>query len=64
MFRLAQPSNQISLYTNIRHAIWFADITYVKTHQGWLYLAAVMDIWSRKDRRPVDGFLHDGKACG
>lgn len=27
---------------------WFADITYVKTHQGWLYLAAVMDIWSRK----------------
>lgn len=27
---------------------WFADITYVKTHQGWLYLAAVMDIRSRK----------------
>lgn len=27
---------------------WFADITYVKTHQGWLYLAIVMDIWSRK----------------
>lgn len=26
---------------------WFADITYVRTHQGWLYLAAVMDIWSR-----------------
>ena len=27
---------------------WFADITYVRTHQGWLYLAVVMDIWSRK----------------
>ncbi|BAK44725.1 IS3 family transposase [Eggerthella sp. YY7918] len=27
---------------------WFADITYVRTHQGWLYLAAVMDIWSRR----------------
>ena len=26
---------------------WFADITYVRTHQGWLYLAVVMDIWSR-----------------
>lgn len=26
---------------------WFADITYVHTRQGWLYLAVVMDIWSR-----------------
>ena len=27
---------------------WFADITYVKTRQGWLCLALVMDIWSRR----------------
>ena len=27
--------------------MWFADITYVRTHQGWLYLAVVMDVWSR-----------------
>ena len=27
---------------------WFADITYVKTYQGWLYVAIVMDIFSRK----------------
>ena len=27
---------------------WFADITYGKTRQGWLYLALVMDIWSRR----------------
>ena len=27
---------------------WFADITYVKTYQGWLYLAIVFDIFSRK----------------
>lgn len=26
---------------------WFADITYVRTHRGWLHLAVVMDIWSR-----------------
>lgn len=26
---------------------WFADITYVRTHQGWLYLAVVMDVRSR-----------------
>jgi putative transposase len=27
---------------------WLADITYVETDQGWLYLAAVMDLYSRK----------------
>lgn len=26
---------------------WLADITYVRTHRGWLCLAVVMDIWSR-----------------
>ena len=28
--------------------IWLQDITYVPTAQGWLYLALVMDLWSRK----------------
>ena len=27
---------------------WYPDITYVKTRRGWLYLALVMDIWSRR----------------
>ena len=27
--------------------LWFADITYVRTRQRWLYLAVVMDVWSR-----------------
>ncbi len=27
---------------------WLADITYVATDQGWLYLAAVLDCFSRK----------------
>ena len=26
---------------------WFADITYVRTHQGRPCLAVVMDVWSR-----------------
>lgn len=30
------------------NAAWFADIAYVKTCQSWLYLALVMDIWSRR----------------
>jgi putative transposase len=28
--------------------IWLTDITYVQTGQGWLYLAAVMDLYSRR----------------
>ena len=28
--------------------IWVADITYVPTRQGWLYLAAVLDMHSRR----------------
>ncbi len=28
--------------------IWISDITYVWTHEGWLYLAAVMDIFNRE----------------
>lgn len=27
---------------------WVSDITYVRTRSGWLYLAAVMDLYSRK----------------
>jgi putative transposase len=28
--------------------IWVGDITYIATRQGWLYLAAVLDLYSRK----------------
>jgi putative transposase len=27
---------------------WVADITYIPTHQGWLYLAVVLDLYSRR----------------
>lgn len=27
---------------------WAADITYISTHEGWLYLAVVMDLYSRR----------------
>jgi putative transposase len=27
---------------------WLADITYIDTRQGWLYLAAVLDVFSRR----------------
>jgi len=28
--------------------IWLADITYIRTLEGWLYLAAVLDLYSRQ----------------
>jgi putative transposase len=28
--------------------VWVADITYIRTFEGWLYLAVVMDLYSRK----------------
>jgi putative transposase len=28
--------------------VWLSDLTYVPTAQGWLYLALVMDLWSRR----------------
>jgi putative transposase len=28
--------------------VWVTDITYLRTGEGWLYLAAVLDLWSRR----------------
>jgi transposase InsO family protein len=28
--------------------VWVADITYIATAEGWLYLAAILDLWSRR----------------
>ena len=30
------------------NAIWVTDVTYVWTHEGWLYLAAILDLCSRR----------------
>ena len=27
---------------------WVTDITYIRTHEGWLYLAVVVDLFSRR----------------
>jgi putative transposase len=31
-----------------RNKAWVTDITYIRTWEGWLYLAVVMDLFSRK----------------
>jgi len=30
------------------NSVWVSDITYVWTHEGWLYVAAVLDLFSRR----------------
>lgn len=48
--------------------VWVADITYVPTQQGWLYLAAVLDIYSRRvvgwamSDRPEQALARDALA--
>jgi transposase InsO family protein len=34
--------------TNGPNRVWLGDITYITTEEGWLYLAALMDLYSRK----------------
>lgn len=28
--------------------VWVTNITYIRTHEGWLYLAVVLDLFSRQ----------------
>ncbi len=38
---------------------WVADITYIATKEGWLYLAAVMDLYSRR----IVGWAMGSRIC-
>ncbi|MBF0595193.1 MAG: IS3 family transposase [Candidatus Omnitrophica bacterium] len=56
-FRLTTNSNHnYSVWPNVLNrkfvvekpnAVWVSDITYIWTFEGWLYLAAVLDLFSR-----------------
>ena len=39
--------------------VWVADITYIATNEGWLYLAVVMDLFSRR----IVGWAMDSRIC-
>lgn len=42
--------NLVAQNFKVDHAnrVWLSDITYLKTLEGWLYLAVVMDLYSRR----------------
>lgn len=42
------PNRLAQLAVNARDQVWQTDITYVETAEGWLYLAVVMDAFSRR----------------
>lgn len=45
---LPLTDNQLDrrFFVSQRDQAWPTDITYVRTHEGWLYLGVVMDLWS------------------
>ena len=47
---LRVSSNVLARRFNPSHVnkAWVSDITYVRTRSGWLYLAVVLDLYSRK----------------
>lgn len=48
--RLIQVGNALQRRFDLRpiNRVWAADLTYVSTAQGWLYLAVVLDVGSRR----------------
>jgi len=55
-FRVTTDSRQTKASPNLIHRdftsahpndLWLSDITYIPTREGWLYLAAVLDAYSR-----------------
>jgi putative transposase len=56
-FKLTTDSkHSLPIFTNVlnrnfkpskMNQAWTSDITYIDTHQGWLYLAVLMDLYSR-----------------
>jgi putative transposase len=60
----AEPNRIAKLVPERPDQIWVSDITYVATAEGWLYLAVILDLFSRRvvgwklDERLDAGLVH------
>jgi putative transposase len=60
----AEPNRIANLVPEWPDQIWVSDITYVATAEGWLYLAVILDLFSRRvvgwklDDRLEAGLVH------
>lgn len=45
----ARPADLVerNFHVDAPNRLWVADLTYVKTHTGWVYVAFVVDVYSR-----------------
>ena len=52
---------------NRPNQVWLADITYIATGEGWLYLAVILDLFTREQGRiamkAVDGRWWDSSKA-
>lgn len=44
--------------------VWVTDITHIKTHEGWLYLCVVIDLFSRRVVGPLSADLCGKSPAG
>ena len=47
-YKISPNRLQRDFRTNVADEVYVGDITYIRTQQGWLYLAVVIDLYSRK----------------
>lgn len=45
---IAENKLQQNFDVEAPNTVWVTDITYIRTHEGWLYLAVVIDLYSRR----------------
>jgi putative transposase len=50
LISVSVSENQLkqNFYASGPNQKWSGDITYLCTDEGWLYLAVVIDLWSRR----------------
>jgi transposase InsO family protein len=57
IYRTINSNHSLPIFENVlnrnfkpvvANQAWVSDITYIRTRSGWLYLAAVLDLYSRK----------------